>query len=78
VPTCADITKNELGRVLTQTGFYYAPAGELPDTALITMSELDNTGASASGGVLTTNSSCFAAKSIFGQIGGADSGTYSF
>jgi hypothetical protein len=73
-PTCDDISGNELGRLLTQTGFYYAPAGELPDTALITMSELDNVGASQTGGVITTSSSCY--TDIFAQVGGAAGATY--
>lgn len=76
VPECTDISAKDLGRTLTQTGFYYAPAGELPDTALITMSELDNFDASKTGGVITTSSSCFSGKSIFTQVGGAQGATY--
>ncbi len=40
--------------------FYYAPAGKLPDTALLTMSELDNAGAAQMPGVITSNSDCYA------------------
>jgi hypothetical protein len=75
-PTCDDITDHELGRLLTQTGFYYAPAGELPDTALITMSELDNKGASQMDGVITTGSSCFTTGAVFTKVGGADGATF--
>ena len=74
VASCADISSKELGRTLTQTGFYYAPAGKLPDTALITMSELDDPGASEMTGVLTSNSSCY--TNIFADVGGATGATY--
>lgn len=74
VPSCADINSKELGRTLTQTGFYYAPAGKLPDTALITMSELDSPGSSEMSGVLTSNSSCYG--NIFADVGGATGATY--
>lgn len=74
VPSCTDISSKELGRTLTQTGFYYAPAGKLPDTALITMSELDDPGASEMSGVLTSNSTCY--TNIFADVGGATGATY--
>jgi hypothetical protein len=75
-PDCTKIADNELGRVLTSTAFYYAPAGELPDTALITMSELDNAGVSKTGGVISSNSSCYTGKDVFGLVGGADGATF--
>lgn len=74
VPSCGDISSKELGRTLTQTGFYYAPAGKLPDTALITMSELDDPGSSEMTGVLTSNSTCY--TNIFADVGGASGATY--
>lgn len=68
VPSCDDINRAELGRALTQTSFYYAPAGKLPDTALITMQELDNQGISQMPGALTSGSDCYAGKDIFSEI----------
>lgn len=74
IPQCSDITKNELGRTLTQMSFYYAPAGKLPDTALLTMSELDNKGAASLPGVITSSSDCY--SEIFSSVGGAAGYTY--
>jgi len=74
VPTCDDIDDNELGRTLTQMSFYYAPAGKLPDTALLTLSELDNQGAAQLPGVITTNSDCY--SEIFSSVGGAAGYSY--
>lgn len=68
VPTCDDISRAELGRALTQTSFYYAPAGKLPDTALITMQELDNQGSSQMPGAIITGSDCYYEKDIFSEI----------
>lgn len=68
VPTCDDINRAELGRALTQTSFYYAPAGKLPDTALITMQELDNQGSSQMPGAIITGSDCYDGKDIFSEI----------
>lgn len=82
VPECSNIKDNELGRTLTQMSFYYAPAGKLPDTALLTMAELDNKGAAGMAGMITTNSECYAddptysGNSIFSTIGGAAGFTY--
>lgn len=69
VPECEQINANELGRTLTQMSFYYAPAGKLPDTALLTLAELDNEGAAQLPGVITTNSDCY--SEIFSSIGGS-------
>lgn len=74
VPTCEDLDKNELGRTLTQMSFYYAPAGKLPDTALLTLAELDNEGSANLPGVITTNSDCY--SEIFSSIGGAAGFSY--
>lgn len=72
-PSCADINNNELGRTLTQTSFYFAPGGKLPDTALVTMSELDDDGASGTG-VITSNSDCYA--EIFSEVSGTNNYSY--
>ncbi len=74
VPECEHINSNELGRTLTQMSFYYAPAGKLPDTALLTLAELDNEGSSQLPGVITTNSDCY--SEIFSSIGGAAGYSY--
>ncbi len=74
VPECSNISSNELGRTLTQMSFYYAPAGKLPDTALLTMSELDNQGAASLPGVITSNSDCY--SEIFSSVGGAAGFSY--
>ena len=74
VPTCAEINANELGRTLTQTSFYYAPANKLPDTALITMQELDNSGSSGMPNVISSNSDCYA--EVFSNVSGTSSYPY--
>ncbi len=73
VPSCTDINANELGRTLTQNSFYFAPGGKLPDTALVAMSELDETGASGTG-VITSNSDCYA--EIFSEVSGTNNYPY--
>lgn len=70
VPSCADINSKELGRTLTQVGFYYAPVRGLPGNSLITMAELDNPDSMEMPGLETSVSDCYV--NIFAEVGGVD------